>query len=143
MSDTSNIVLFNTSCITYTNNTEYRAALRQFFRMNPVLCPTGYLESDLDDDDSETKDELLYDTTTTMSGISEIYRLTQNNTLFIRLYERAAGRIFSEDTNMGLTLLFCYDHFAGFVPVLVDFLNWGGEGVWSGGANYQVLYDNV
>jgi hypothetical protein len=130
-------LLFDLDALKYTNNTEYRAALRQFFRMNhcivPQDCPTGIL-------DSETADELLYDTDTTMRGIQAIYDATKYNPQFMALYLRAAGRIFSEDAVMGLTLLFCYDHFAGFVPVLAEV--WNGDGVVET-VKYQTLYDSV
>ena len=147
MSSQSNIN-FDTTCITYSNNTEYRAALRCFFQMNPVLCPTGSLDPDIKgnsefdvDLDPETKDELLYDNTMTMSGITEIYNLTKNDDLFITLYKQAAGRIFSDDAIMGLTLLFCYDHFWAFVPVLTDHLN--GNISTEAVAKYQDLISNV
>ena len=127
-------LLFDLDALQYTNNTEYRAALRQFFQMNhcivPQDCPTENL-------DSETADELLYDTETTMRGIQAIYDATKDNPQFMALYLRAAGRIFSEDAVMGLTLLFCYDHFAGFGPVWAA--AWNGVGVVEA-VKYQPMY---
>ena len=125
---------FEPTSLAYSNNTEYRSALRQFFKMNPVFCPT-------DDLDPETADELMYDTDTTIKCISAIYDTTKDNERFMNLYKCAAGRIFSEDASMGLTLLFCYDHFASFVPVLVDF--WNGICDSNAIAKYEILFNNV
>ena len=141
---TKPIIMFDAETLAYTNNAEYRAALRRFFQMNPHIntcapdCPTGNL-------DSETIDELMYDTEATMRGINAIYDATKGNPMFMNLYLRAAGRIFSEDATMGLTLLFCYDHFAGFVPVLADHWNMKTGEVLEGdvSAKYQALYDNI
>jgi len=59
------------------------------------------------------------------------------------LYLHAAGRIFSEDAIMGLTLLFCYDHFSVFVPFLVNYLNGVSMGNEKFTNEYRELYDSV
>lgn len=152
MSDTTKSLLnelqFDTTCITYSNNTEYRAALRRFFNMNPVFCLTGSLDDDavgvIDEElDPETADELMYDTTTSMKMITAIYEATQHEPLFMDLYLHAAGRIFSEDAIMGLTLLFCYDHFSVFVPFLVNYLNGVSMGNEKFTNEYRELYESV
>lgn len=137
-------LLFDNETLAYTNNTEYRAALRSFFRMNsqiseiPADCPIENL-------DSETVDELLYDTEAAMKGIQAIYDATKDHPMFRCLYIRAAERMFSEDKMIGLTLLFCYDHFANFVPVLADIWNEKNEGcvVRDTARKYQTFYYSI
>jgi len=156
---------YDTTCIIYTNSDEYCAALRQFYHINPVFQITESVDFEIEDEtkdeiedetkdeiedetkdeiEDETKDEiedeLLYDTTISMSMIAKIYEITKNNLIFMDLYKKAASRIFSDDEIMGLTLLFCYDQFSTFVPILVDYWNGNHGDVL---IKYHNLYNSV
>ena len=103
----------------YTNNKEYRACLRDFFQMK---C--SEIENALDIDiDEESKDELLYDTVTVSRGMDQIYKQTHENPLFQKLYIAAAGQMLSENPEIGLSILLCYDYFRLFYDCLVVFLD--------------------
>lgn len=108
------------SNIQYSNNTEYRQCLRTFFNMINFDESKDIIETCIDLDD-ETYDELLYDSNASLNGMNIIYEKTHNNPLFITLYSIAAGRMFSQDLQIGLSILFSYDHFIQFHKCLYDF----------------------
>jgi len=93
--------------ISYANNKEYRAALRIFFNMN-CIHPTEEM-------DDETYDELLYDSAASREGMDSIYNKTKDHPLFQQLYDLAASRMFSEDREVGLCILCCYDILPFFI----------------------------
>ena len=107
--------------IEYENNKQYRQCLRNVFSMDisNLDIPFDQIE-DLDD---ETEDELLFDENAMIKSIDFIYEKTNNNAYFKELYKIAASKMFSEDENIGLAVLFSYDYFASFHLCLVDFLN--------------------
>ena len=106
--------------ILYTNNTEYRKCLRTFFNMINFEENNEIIKECIDLDD-ETYDELLYDSNAAINGMNIIYEKTQNNSLFKELYMIAAGRMFSEDLQIGIAILLSYDHFTQFHRCLRDF----------------------
>ena len=107
--------------IDYENNKQYRQCLRNVFSMDisNLDIPFDQME-DLDD---ETEDELLFDENSMIKSMDFIYEKTKNNSYFKELYKLAASKMFSEDENIGLAVLFSYDYFALFHLCLVDFLN--------------------
>jgi hypothetical protein len=99
----------------YTNNTEYRDSLREFFAMTPNIesVPSGI--------DEESYDELLYDTDAVKRGLEIIFNDTKCHIEFTNLYLRAAATMLSEDLETGLAICLCYDHFYMFSTYLRDF----------------------
>ena len=104
----------------YTNNTEYRQCLRQVFQMNSKNYPETIEQiPDLDD---ETRDEMSYDETAASATMDYILATTKDNPLFQTLYDLAAGRMFSTDRDIGLTVLLSYDLLKLFYPCFIDFV---------------------
>jgi hypothetical protein len=99
----------------YTNNTEYRATLRAYFKMNTRDLETTYNE--LKTDDPESYDELMYDEEAMKLGILTIYDATKDEPRFCDLYRKAAGQFLTEDLEIGICVLLTYDYFADFIRV--------------------------
>ena len=99
----------------YTNNGEYRATLRAYFKMNTRDLETTYNE--LKNDDPESYDELMYDEEAMKLGISTIYDATKDEPRFCDLYRKAAGQFLTEDLEIGICVLLTYDYFADFIRV--------------------------
>lgn len=100
----------------YTNNAEYRQAVRQFFGMDfsqAVLNP---------DIDEETQDELLYDELTSKKATDEIYSRTKDCALFQYVYDIGASKFFSTDREIGLVVLCSYDFFEEFKQAYEEFM---------------------
>ena len=106
--------------IEYENNKQYRQCLRNVFSMDisNLDIPFDQIE-DLDD---ETEDELLFDENAMIKSMDFIYEKTNNNAYFIELYKIAASKMFSEDENIGLAVLFSYDYLKDFTQCLNDFI---------------------
>lgn len=88
----------------YTSNTEYRKSVRDFCKMN---CP----KIDFKDYDEETFDEMLYDALASKNTMDFIYQKTREHPLWQDIYDKAAAKFLSEDREIGLSVLFCYDFF--------------------------------
>jgi len=109
--------------INYENNKEYRQSLRYLFCMNNE----SYLEKvnairNVENLDDETEDEISYDEESTSKILDEIYLQTKHDPLMINLYTIAASKMFSEDINIGIAVLFSYDYLKLFHLCLVDYL---------------------
>lgn len=106
--------------VTYNDNKSYRNSLRKVTNMNldKLNIPWEKMDNDLDE---ETKDELLFDNEAISKTMDFIYEKTYNNILFKELYSIAASKMFSEDLQIGLAVLFSYDFFETFHLCLVDF----------------------
>ena len=106
--------------IEYENNKQYRQCLRNVFSMDisNLDIPFDQIE-DLDD---ETEDELLFDENAMIKSMDFIYEKTNNNAYFKELYKIAASKMFSEDENIGLAVLFSYDYLKDFTQCLNDFI---------------------
>jgi len=98
----------------YKNNKEYRKCIRSFFNMN---CDP------INDFDEESNDEMTYDMESTIQGMDIIYEKIKSNELFKCVFIKAAGKVLSEDENIGFSILFCYDYFAYFHSCLCTYLN--------------------
>ena len=108
--------------VQYNDNKSYRNCLRKVTNMNldKLNIPWEKMDSDLDE---ETKDELLFDNEAISKTMDFIYEKTHNNILFKELYSIAASKMFSEDLQIGLAVLFSYDFFEKFHLCLIDFFN--------------------
>jgi hypothetical protein len=115
--------------VSYTDDTEYREAIRHVFRMtcNILVVPS---EGDDEGIDPVTQDEWNFDTESTAPFLDFVYGATQTHPVFQDLYEVAAGLMLSEDPSIGLAILFSYDYFALFHRVLCayfKFIERGGR----------------
>jgi len=101
--------------MSYTNNKEYREALRVFFQMKcePV--------KGCEDIEEETVDEFTYDPRAVEQGMNDIYGKTKEIPAFCRLYEVAAALMMSLDLETGLAVLLSYDYFASFLKLYERF----------------------
>jgi hypothetical protein len=115
--------MYNTQItVTYSDNKSYRNSLRKVTNMNldKLNIPWEQMDDDLDE---ETKDELLFDNEAVSKTMDFIYEKTHNNIQFQELYSIAASKMFSEDLQIGLAVLFSYDFFDTFHSCLIDFFN--------------------
>jgi hypothetical protein len=108
--------------VTYSNNSSYRNCLRNVTNMNldNLDIPWEKMDNDLDE---ETKDELLFDNNAMSKTMDFIYEKTHKNLIFQELYSTAASKMFSQDLQIGLAVLFSYDFFDTFHLCLKDFFN--------------------
>lgn len=101
--------------VVYSNNAEYRNMLRLVFNMKMAAID----DPDIDD---ETKDEMTYDEFSSSAVLEYIFSKTREHVLFQKIYDIAAGFMFSVDRNIGMTVLFSYDYLVMFHPVLREYL---------------------
>jgi len=103
--------------IYYNDNKTYREFLRTFFKMD-----VSNMEIADDDSDDESFDELLFDNDACKKTMETIFQNTHQTQYFADLYKKAASRMFSEDQEIGLAILCCYDHLWLFKIVYEKFL---------------------
>lgn len=103
--------------ITYSNNKEYRALLREVFYMDISSCAVSP-----DDVDEETFDELLYDEAKVSLVMNQIFCATIDDPIFQKLYDIAASKMLSENREIGQAVLFSYDYLPLYHRCLVAFL---------------------
>jgi hypothetical protein len=104
----------------YSNNKEYRDALRTFFNMNIEKIEADNKKYNYDE---ETQDELLFDEVAVNSGMSNILEKTTGNRFFDELYSLAAGLMISTNRETGLCVLLSYDYFFDFYKVWNSYLD--------------------
>jgi len=106
----------------YENNFQYRQCLRDVFSMDVTKNTPKWdqMDSDLDD---ETKDELIYEDSAISNGMDYIYNATKDNNEFKQLYLNAATLMFSQNPDIGLSILFAYDYFLDFHTCLRVFFD--------------------
>lgn len=102
----------------YTNNTEYRQSLREFFNMNISICQQQQQQQFDDEMDKETADELAFDAEAVERKMNELYETTRNSKAFQILYSHAAAKMLSLNPEIGLAVLLSYDYFSYFAQVL-------------------------
>ena len=107
--------------VTYNDNKSYRECLRKVINMDVSKLNIPWDEMD-DDLDEETIDELLFDNNTMSTCMDFIYDKTKDSNYFKELYLIGASKMFSQDPQIGLAILFSYDFFNYFHLVLVDYL---------------------
>jgi len=100
--------------VKYTDNFEYRESMRQVFHMTPT--PT--IADDIDD---ESRDELLYDDSSISTGLDYIFDATKDVPAFSELFLVGAGRMLSNNKEIGLAVVFSYDYFELFHLCLRDY----------------------
>ena len=108
--------------IEYNSTREYRASLRKLFSMdakNYVDKINLIKQSEILDE--ETEDELAYDEESSSKIMDYVFEKTKENSGFDKLYELAAGRMFSTDRTIGLAVLFSYDYLQHFHVCLVEY----------------------
>jgi hypothetical protein len=108
--------------VDYADNISYRKCIRDAFQMSSANyhCPEEAI--DANDIDKETLDEYFYDEPQFKTILNEIYKKTIDEVDFEEIYETAAHFMISNDCDVGLTVLFAYDYFRWFHPVLVNYL---------------------
>ena len=105
--------------VTYSNDVEFRAAIRRVFGMKP------FVPSDIDDEmvlDPVTADELDYDVDAASLVMDDVFDKTSVDPLFQELYDHAAAKMLSLDRTIGMAVLFAYDNFAHYHRCLCVFL---------------------
>jgi len=100
----------------YKTNAEYREKIRIFCKMN---CEDTNQYLDIDD---ETRDEQLFDVIASKTTMDLIYEKTKEHPLWQDIYDKAAAKFISEDREIGLSILFCYDYFETFKNCWYSFL---------------------
>lgn len=109
--------------IEYVDTKGYRSCLRNLFQMNPDKYSIHASDKyDVHNMDEESLDELSYDETAASGILDFVYEKTRNNSLFQKIYELAAGLMFSTDMEIGVSVLFSYDYLADFHKCLVAFM---------------------
>jgi hypothetical protein len=106
---------------TYTTNAEYRASLRTICNMdiNKYHENVNFLPNM----DTETLDEYNYDEQQFSVFIDRVIHSTIHIREFQILYTYAAGLMFSEDPEIGITILLSYDYLHWFYPLLYEYTN--------------------
>ena len=104
--------------VKYTDNFEYRDSMRQVFSM---ALRTTQIHAIADDIDDESRDELLYDDASISAGLDYIFDATKDVLVFSELFLVAAGRMLSENKEIGLAVVFSYDYFELFHLCLRDY----------------------
>jgi len=99
--------------VKYSNDHEFRMALRNLFQMN--------LKKYDEDIDLITNDENNYDDEAVTKVLNYIFLLTKNSTSFMELYTNAAALMLSTDPSIGLSILFSYDYLKDFHVCLKSF----------------------
>lgn len=105
--------------VTYTNDREYREAIRDVFQM--VCQSVVPIESNIADLDEITLDEYNYDQDAMREFLDYVYDATSKDVNMMTLYKEAAALMFSEDEGIGLAVLFSYDYFQSFHVVLCEY----------------------
>lgn len=103
----------------YSNNKEYRNALRTFFNMNIEQISAEIKQCNYDE---ETEDELLIDDNAMNASMNNILEKTLGNSVFDELYSLAAALMISLDKETGLCVLLSYDYFYDFHNLWNTFL---------------------
>jgi hypothetical protein len=129
----------------YNTSEEYRKCIRDFFKMDiEKIVKSG----NLDHLDGEDLDEQLYDDDAMSKGLDHIYSITKDDPRIVELYRLAAGVMFSENLEIGMTVLFSYDYFATFGKYLaIEYLEPLSRSKEKGaeGPNelYMILYNKL
>jgi len=105
---------------TYTNNREYREALKNlcFLRYPETFPDGGYPEGT----DPESCHEMTYDIDNMSYALDFVWQNTKNHPSFIELYKTAAMDMLTEDLEVGLAILFSYDYLCYFYPVFREYM---------------------
>jgi hypothetical protein len=117
-----------TDILEYNTNSEYREIFRQIVSMEkkieeyPSIKENGAILDDFSQFDSETQDEMFYDSDAVSKFLKYIYQLTGEHFDFQDLYELAAAKMISTDYEIGLSVLCSYDYLKYFYPCLCSYI---------------------
>lgn len=109
----------------YNNNYEYRINLLNILKLEydeeiiKKIIDQEYYENI--DDDIENDDNEIYLKKIT-EKIKYIYSITYKQPFFIKIYKIASSKIFSEDAELGLYILFSYDILKSFHNFFCEWL---------------------
>ena len=103
----------------YSNNKDYRQAIRRIFNMNVDIVEAEIKPYNYDE---ETQDELMFDEVAMSTGMTNILEKTKGNCLFDELYSLAAAQMISMDKETGLCILLSYDYLSDFYNVWNSYL---------------------
>lgn len=114
------------SVILYTDDHEYRNAIRKTFRFDPKekYNYNGIIQ-DFESLDDITKDEVFLDSKSITTSMDCLYEHTIIEPHFQELYEKSAGRMFSTDPQIGQAVLCAYDTFMLYYSAVWHFLHGG------------------
>jgi hypothetical protein len=126
----------HTISVKYDDNLGYRDCVRRVFNMDVSGI---VIQDDIDD---VTKDEMIYDDKNVSAGLDYLYAKTKDIAAFRDLYLVGASRMFSENLEIGMAVIFSYDYFELFHLCLVDFFN-AGETITSDNENYVKLHKKI
>ena len=101
----------------YSNDQQYRECMRKVCQAQSCQLVVAGTE-DIDD---VTRDEWDFDQDAMTRLLDTVYLHTRAAPFFQRIYQIAAGKMLSEDPEIGLAVLFSYDYFALFHACLCDF----------------------
>lgn len=112
-----------TKLFQYKNNTEYRQCIRTLFSMDINKYTTEISTAEfLNSLDDETLDEITYDENAATKTLDTIYSQTRTNDIFKNIYVLAAGKMISQDPEIGLAVLMSYNYLKLFYPCILEFL---------------------
>lgn len=123
----NNIMRYRTEVVVkYGDTREYRHCCRELFEMDHTIYEKKVQElrdHNKEELDDETLDELAYDGDATTKVMDFVFEQTKGVAEFRELYQIAALRMFSEDPNIGLAVLFSYDYMERYHSCLVEFFS--------------------
>jgi hypothetical protein len=122
--------------VKYEDNRGYRESMRQVFRMT---SSQSHLADDLDD---ESRDELIYDDASISAGLDYLFEATKDVPAFSELFLIGAGRMLSENREIGLAVLLSYDYFELFHLCLRDFFK-DSASFSANNPNYVKLWNKI
>jgi hypothetical protein len=85
---------------------------------------------------------MIYDDRNVSAGLDYLYDKTKGVKAFRDLYLVGASRMFSENLEIGMAVVFSYDYFELFHLCLVDFFN-AGETITVDNENYVKLHKKI
>ena len=111
----------------YIEDAEYRSVLRQVFMFDPEKKSHFGDDPDkmnlfADDIDETTMDELSYDCDQMRHGLEFMMATGELEPMLKEIYQYAAGKIMSEDIDMGQILLCNYEYFPLYYAVIYNLL---------------------
>jgi hypothetical protein len=95
--------------------------------------------------DNESRDELEYDEEMTTIALNYIFNKTKDYEIFRNIYTLASNRMFSNDIEIGLTVLLSYDYLIYFHKFLQSYFinNVDGNNYDTTNENYVHLYNLI
>jgi len=105
--------------INYETNEEYRQYFRELCGMTNFLLDPSMNTLELDE---ETLDEQQFDMDAASKTMDYIWESTKKNSLFQRIYSKAAAIMLSDNNEIGLAIMISYDYLDVFHKCFVEFM---------------------